>query len=282
MGKRGADSDIEMGDPEESESEAEGPGDSLMDEDDDKVESAPAFEVPQPARAANGRIKGKRGRNERVVAPEECRAHLRRLFHNEKIICALIYGRHGPFAPLSVDKLSFASADMFFMEVIPVTPTRFRPPAKMNDVLFEHPHNILLSKILNTCYRLRDLNDDLKQASDQSGDLDQKAQRNIMASLLESLIQLQVDVNSFIDSNKNPAPVRQGKLPPVGVKQGLEKKEGLFRKNMMVSPHSFLADLPSPYIIRASELTMQLGPSFLPMSTSNQMRLECHQYSQGN
>jgi DNA-directed RNA polymerase I subunit RPA1 len=34
--------------------------------------------------------------------------------------------------------------------------------------------------------------------------------------------------------------MRMGKLPPAGVKQGLEKKEGLFRKHMMVcllSPH---------------------------------------------
>ncbi|KAG6868169.1 hypothetical protein C0993_006837 [Termitomyces sp. T159_Od127] len=231
--KPDADLDIEMNDHEESGSEEEGPGDNLMNEDEDVVESVPAPEAPHPARAANGKIKGKRGRNERVMAPEECRAHLRRLFHNEKVMCALIYGRHGPFAPLSVDQLSFASADMFFMEVIPVAPTRFRPPAKMNDVLFEHPQNTLLSKVLNTCYRLRDLNDDLKKASAKSPDFDQKAQRNIMTSLLESLIQLQVDVNSFIDSNKNPAPLRQGKPPPVGVKQGLEKKEGLFRKNMM-------------------------------------------------
>ncbi|KAG6877242.1 hypothetical protein C0992_010468 [Termitomyces sp. T32_za158] len=233
--KPGADSDVEMNvdDPEESGSEEEGPGDNIMDEDEDEEESTSVLRAPQPARAANGKLKGKRGRNERVMAPEECRAHLRRLFRNEKIMCALIYGRHGPFAPLTVDQLSPAYADMFFMEVIPVAPTRFRPPAKMNDVLFEHPQNIMLSKVLNTCYRLRDLNDELKNASEKGPDYDQNVQRKIMASLLESLIQLQVDVNSFIDSSKNPAPTRQGKLPPVGVKQGLEKKEGLFRKNMM-------------------------------------------------
>ena len=56
-----------------------------------------------------------------------------------------------------------------------------------------------------------------------------------MGMLLEALVQLQVDVNSFMDSSKNPAPMRQGKLPPPGVKQGLERKEGLFRKHMMVS-----------------------------------------------
>ncbi|KAG6813000.1 hypothetical protein H0H92_014931 [Tricholoma furcatifolium] len=226
------DGDIEMSDAEESESEEEGEGDNLMDEDE-QDDTTPGRKSPQPARAANGKIKGKRGRNERVVAPEECRAHLRRLFRNEAAICALIFGRHGPFAPLSVDQLSFASADMFFMNVVPVAPTRFRPPAKMNGVLFEHPQNELLSRVITTCYRLRDINISLKEASQKTPDFDPQVQRNLMATLLERLIQLQIDVNSFIDSSKNPQPVRQGKLPPAGVKQGLEKKEGLFRKNMM-------------------------------------------------
>ncbi|KAG6916710.1 hypothetical protein DXG01_005659 [Tephrocybe rancida] len=223
------DSDIEMDDPEENGSEEEGEGDDLMEEDDEQEKNKGA----QPARAANGKIKGVRGRNERVVAAEECRAHLRRLFRNEVVVCALIYGRHGPFAPLSVDQLSFASGDMFFLDVIPVAPTRFRPPAKMNEILFEHPQNELLAKVMNTCYRLRDINIDLRAASQKTPDFDQAAQRSLMAALLERLIQLQIDVNSFMDSSKNPAPVRQGKLPPAGVKQGLEKKEGLFRKNMM-------------------------------------------------
>ena len=71
-------------------------------------------------------------------------------------------------------------------------------------------------------------------ASSKKPDSEQSLVHTITASLLEALIQLQVDVNSFIDTSKNPQVVRQGKLPPAGVKQGLEKKEGLFRMNMMV------------------------------------------------
>ncbi|KAJ7792387.1 hypothetical protein B0H14DRAFT_3499285 [Mycena olivaceomarginata] len=139
-------------------------------------------------RAANGKIKTTHGHNKRVVTPEECHAHLRRLFHNEAVMYLLLYGRHGPFAPLSTEGLSFATADMFFLDTVPVVPTRFRPTAKMGDKLFEHPQNELLEKILHT---------------------------------------------AFMDSSKNPAPMRMGKLLPAGVKQGLEKKEGLFRKHMM-------------------------------------------------
>lgn len=47
------------------------------------------------------------------------------------------------------------------------------------------------------------------------------------------MLNLQVCVNSLIDSTKNPMIVRGGKEPPAGIKQVLEKKEGLFRKNMM-------------------------------------------------
>ncbi|KAJ3001154.1 hypothetical protein NUW54_g6613 [Trametes sanguinea] len=148
-------------------------------------------------------------------------------------MCSLLFGRHGPLAPVNQNNLSLASADMFFLEVLPVSPTRFRPPAKMGEMLFEHPQNELLSKVLTTSYRLRDLNNNLRAASVKGSNVDEASRRRILQSLLDTLIQLQVDVNSYIDSSKNPTPIRQGRLPPAGVKQGLEKKEGLFRKHMM-------------------------------------------------
>ena len=184
-------------------------------------------------RTADGRVKSARGRNERIMAPEECRAHLRLLFANETTLCSLIFGRHGPLSPV-VDGLSVASADMFFMDVVPVSPTRFRPPAKMGETLFENPHNELLTKMLATSYRLRDLNAELRAASAKTDKTDDDSRRKLLGTLLETLVQLQVDVNSFIDSAKNTTRLRNGKLPPPGIKQVLEKKEGLFRMHMMV------------------------------------------------
>lgn len=219
----------------DSESELEDEGEPTYSDEEEELQ-APRLSKEDNSlpRAANGKIKTKRGRNERVMAPEECRAHLRRLFCNCPEICSLIFGRHGPFSPMNAAGLSLASADMFFMEVIPVPPTRFRPPATMGDTLFEHPQNELLAKALNTSYKLRDLNADLQAVAAKGSDINDGTRRRLLGALLEALVQLQVDVNSFIDSNKNPAPVRNGKLPPAGVKQGLEKKEGLFRKHMMV------------------------------------------------
>ena len=233
------DIDMEASETGQGEEKEDGEEDEEEEEDEDEGdgdEIAPKPKEPQLPRAANGKTKTSRGRNERVVAPEECRAHLRRLFTNEAMMCSLLFGRHGPFAPISKDQLSLASADMFFLDVIPVAPTRFRPPAKLGEVLFEHPQNELLSKVLNTSYRMRDLNLGLRDLSQKTGNVDEGARKTLMSALLDRLVQLQVDVNSFMDSSKNPAPVRQGKLPPAGVKQGLEKKEGLFRKHMMVRP----------------------------------------------
>jgi len=151
-----------------------------------------------------------------------------------------LFGRHGgtasSFTPSSSDL-----ADMFFMDVIPVTPTRFRPAARMGDEVMENAQNSLLSALIQTSRRIQDLNQRLiEQAKVENGEaimekVIQAEGNNAFALLLESLIKLQNDVNSFMDSTKNPTVMRQGKLPPAGIKQILEKKEGLFRKHMMVS-----------------------------------------------
>ena len=211
-------------------SESEGGDPTLSDEES---EGRPQREQENLDGATNGRTKKSRARSERVMVPEECRAHLRLLFANERTLCSLIFGRHGPLSP-TTNGLSVASADMFFLDVVPVSPTRFRPPAKMGETLLENPHNSLLTKVLTTSYRLRDLNAELRAVSVKSSSYNDDTRRKLLGTLLETLVQLQIDVNSFIDSGKNPVKLRNGKLPPPGIKQILEKKEGLFRMHMMV------------------------------------------------
>jgi DNA-directed RNA polymerase I subunit RPA1 len=215
--------------------------DDAMDTDegsgDDTAEAPIAAMV---ARTASGKVKGPRGRNERVITPNEARAHLRWLFTNESVICSLLFGRQGPYAPIIVTQqllstgLSPVSADMFFLDVVTVSPTRFRPASKMADKFFEHPHNELLAKIINTTYTLRDLSDQMKETTAKGASTTPEDQNRIFGKMLDGLIVLQADVNSFIDSSKNTGPLKRGKLALPGVKQGLEKKEGLFRMHMMV------------------------------------------------
>jgi DNA-directed RNA polymerase I subunit RPA1 len=167
----------------------------------------------------------------RVVPPMECRANLRMTFAKEQAICSLIFGRNGK-----------TSADVFFMEVISITPTRFRPASVMGDALFENPQNELLTKVIRTSHEIRRLSEALTVLTSKSAAIASGKERLLATdALMGSLIQLQVDVNSFIDSSKNPAVVGQGMLPPPGVKQALEKKEGLFRKHMMGKRVNFAA-----------------------------------------
>ena len=212
----------------------------------------------------------------RVMPPDECRANLRLLFEREAELCSLIFGRRGPFergyispegAGSAASKVSAsasssvlangASADSFFMDVIAVPPTRYRPASVMGDSTFENPQNELLSKVINTAAQVRDLNNALQRYTSKSAlenlppgssEEDLAAAEKAVAklrvqayeSLLGSMIQLQVDVNSFIDSNKNPQ-ANSGRPVPPGVKQGMEKKQGLFRKNMMGKRVNFAA-----------------------------------------
>jgi hypothetical protein len=255
--------DVVNADNEEEEGEdEEGPGD---------VTAPGAHEeepiLAEPARAVNGRVKGVRGRNERLLAPEEVRAHLRRLFRNEATICSLMYGRQGPYALINRDGLSPASADVFFIELLVVPPTRFRPPTKLGEQLFEHPQNELLTKVLNTTYRVRDVNEELRLAKVKDTETPADAMK-LLGQLLELMVALQNDVNSFIDSSKSTTPVRQGKLPIPGVKQGLEKKEGLFRMHMMVCSSTVMLSTPIYCANRANGSTTPPALSSHQMSTS--------------
>lgn len=209
-------------------------------------------EAATAATTATGRAK----QTERMMLPEEARAHLRLLFRREPRICALLYATHGPvatYSPTSRRGQPDVSADMFFMDVVPVPPTKFRPAAMMNGQTMEAAQNVLLTAILQQTFKVRDLSNDYAGAiataraeKERTEDpvvriMEEKnaleKQQKIYAQVIEACIGLQIAVNSLMDTTKNPAVVARGKLPPKGVKQILEKKEGLFRMNMMVRSH---------------------------------------------
>jgi DNA-directed RNA polymerase I subunit RPA1 len=112
---------------------------------------------------------------------------------------------------------------IFFLEVMPVAPSRFRPPMTMGDQQFEHPQNVFLTKIMN-------LNEQLQSAAADEADNGFSLQRKI-----QTWIQLQEVVNTLIDSSKS-----EKKNDTSGIRQLLEKKEGLFRKNMVRISFLFL------------------------------------------
>lgn len=122
-------------------------------------------------------------------------------------------------------------ANIFFLEVLVVPPTRFRQPQKLGDEVHENTQNELLARVLNTTMQIKDLNEQLLGLrKDMTGAAEER--RLVFNRLMNAFVTLQNDVNGVIDSTKNgnPASAQTG-LP--GIKQALEKKEGLFRKHMM-------------------------------------------------
>ncbi|EGG03566.1 uncharacterized protein MELLADRAFT_75289 [Melampsora larici-populina 98AG31] len=198
-----------------------------------------AMDLDTPNDTASGT---KKKQVERMILAEEARAHLRLLFQNESEICDLLYDTHGPAMQKENQSNSSATADMFFLDVIAVPPTKFRPAAVMGGQTLEAPQNLLLGAILMQTVKIRDLNEKLAAVSEKppNGALAQallivqkEQQKKLYSQILEGCIGMQIAVNSLLDSNRNPTVMAKGKLPPQGVKQILEKKEGLFRMNMM-------------------------------------------------
>ncbi|OBZ87405.1 DNA-directed RNA polymerase I subunit rpa1 [Choanephora cucurbitarum] len=192
-------------------------------------------------------VKGFNANGQRFMTPYEVRKQVQALFEKEGDITTLLYGARDPRIPSFIKKATY---HMFFIETLAVAPTRFRPPSVMGDKIFESPQNELLSGILKGSHLVRDLSDELQKVSDEEQSDKNKIER-VRTNFVESIINLQHAVNSFIDSTKNPAQVAQGQTNPPGIRQALEKKEGLFRKHMMGKRVNYAARSvisPDPFI----------------------------------
>lgn len=154
---------------------------------------------------------------QRYISSMEVRARLAELFHKEEELLNLLYNARP--ATKSSPK---ASADMFFLTCILVPPNRYRPEAKTDDSsIAEAQQNSLYKNILRSCSTIARTHTDL---SEGRGNIDR---------LHQACADLQEHVNSLIDKDKNPVQGAAAARNEDGIKQKLEKKEGLFRKNMM-------------------------------------------------
>lgn len=161
----------------------------------------------------------------KYVLSTEVRNILRNVFANEQLIMQKVFhSRPNVTAPVS--------PDMFFIHSLIVPPTRFRLPSKLGDEIHENAQNELLSNVLKTCVVIKELNDQISGlfTKDSAASLEQR--KLLFNRLMNSFVTIQNDVNTFIDATKNQN-ASGGKVPTPGVKQALEKKEGLFRKHMM-------------------------------------------------
>jgi DNA-directed RNA polymerase I subunit RPA1 len=172
-----------------------------------------------------------------------------------------------------------ANADgysVFFMRAIPVPPSRFRPPMIMGTMTVEHAQNHYLNKVLELNDRLRiafatvqgfdnvdeDADADAEDGNDGNDNNGNNAKittlskrmpmskDQVSARALSLWIDLQTTINCYIDSSKDPSAAAANNVPN-GIRQLLEKKEGIFRKHMMGKRVNFACRSvisPDPYI----------------------------------
>lgn len=177
-------------------------------------------------------------RGKSYLTPSQAREHLRRLWENEKETLTRIF----PF--LNIDFVNKSSddkscrLDVFFWETLIVTPNRFRPLRFMNGRSFEHYRTSALNELMLVAKSLQYALDNAKQ--DNSG--------NSIARFHAQWQRLQILCNRLYDAKMDNLPDNKA----VGLKQILEKKEGLLRKNMMGKRVNFAARsviTPDPFIM---------------------------------
>lgn len=201
-------------------------------------------EVPEDAGVSRGM---------KYMTPMHVYEHLRNLWKNEREVLDLIFAHNIPHAS-SLKKankkaettINVPDWRIFFTEVIAVPPCRFRPPSVFGDSSFDHPQNTYLTDIIRLSQKIVDLRQQSKASKNNSSSAkgDEKIEVIIdegsFAKLVETWVSLQQQVNYFYDSSSNTS-AGGGKIPPAGIKQILEKKEGLFRKHMMGKRVNFAA-----------------------------------------
>ena len=266
--------DMERSSDEESNSDSDG---STSNSDSDSDSDSDDDERREEKRKKRLTM-SKKERKEIYLAPSTVQRHLRLLWHFEWRALSIIWRHAAPgnaAQPLSAFRLTAQQGvDFFFMTTIPVCPSRFRPMNKMGDMTIEHPSNVYLKTILKVSDEMVHISGFGKKhtgkggdskdgsSSDSGTDSDSEsdgeepstvvggaARIKTSSDLAKLWIELQEAVNCLLDSSK--ASSRGAADIPLGVRQVLEKKEGLFRRNMMGKRVNYACRSvisPDPYI----------------------------------
>jgi DNA-directed RNA polymerase I subunit RPA1 len=166
------------------------------------------------------------------LTPIQVREHMRLLWEAENQILDFLYGVIQSNDLGRPQRIS--SFKQFFLDVIAVPPSRFRPMSRLGDKVFDHSQNVYLSEVIKSNNMLVEIRSQEKNSNVE--DKTKEAPEAMLKRLVNTWVTLQESVNNLHDSSKNP----KSKVMPPGIKQIMEKKEGLFRKHMMVSLICFI------------------------------------------
>ena len=210
--------DIDMQDgEEEDEPETHGA--------EDEIAMRNALETAAQSKAAD--IEDEEDDVQAYMTSTEVHAALTLLFDREQEVLSLLFGSQPG------EKRSRVFPEMFFITTVLVPPNRYRPLARQGpNQMMENSLNAVLSKIINAANDVRRISRESRRAK-----TDPNVRPRTLNDSLQAAIALQEAVNALIDA---PAPP-SGRVPDQGIKQVLEKKEGLFRMHMMGKRVNFAA-----------------------------------------
>ncbi|KAK6844312.1 hypothetical protein PG995_014422 [Apiospora arundinis] len=207
---------------EEQEQEEEEPSDEGEGEELDENGDVVMTDVAQ-----NSTKSKKEEPAQRYIGSSEVLSRLNLLFQKEQEMIQLLYNSK----PQSMQGTPI-SAQSFFIETVLIPPNKFRPEAMAaGGSLAESDQNSLYKLILNASSKIAQIHTEIYKAHNSSAEYAGRI-RDI-SELHEASAALQDAVNSMIDKDRNPVRGNAAKRQADGIKQKLEKKEGLFRKNMM-------------------------------------------------
>lgn len=156
---------------------------------------------------------------DKYMHPSEIQAQLNKTWKHHAALLEQILAVQGP--------------SIFFVQAVPVPPNRFRPPMHLGGMVVEHAQNMYLNQIMTQNELVR---------ANFVANQESKAHQN--------WIQLQTLYNCYLDSSKDPSAAAASQISP-GIRQLLERKEGIFRKHMMGKRVNFACRSvisPDPYI----------------------------------
>ncbi|XP_067312869.1 DNA-directed RNA polymerase I subunit RPA1 [Pseudorasbora parva] len=186
------------------------------------------------------------------LTPSIAREHVIKLWENEGFFLKhLISG-----FDLSKSETGF-NPEVFFLDLLMVPPSRFRPISRLGDQMFTNGQTVNMQSVLKDNLTVQKLlaliavenanavegaQTDIDECGDESPEIDQSFLMTIPGlTLTDKLynvwIRLQGHVNIVFDSDMDR--LNTEKFP--GIRQILEKKDGLFRKHMMGKRVDFAA-----------------------------------------
>uniref|UniRef100_A0A8C3JZU5 DNA-directed RNA polymerase subunit n=1 Tax=Calidris pygmaea TaxID=425635 RepID=A0A8C3JZU5_9CHAR len=202
--------------------------------------------VDEPAGIDESQL-GKRG----YLTPMTAKEYILALWKNEGFFLRYLFPGMDPH-----DGSGF-SPDMFFLDLLVVPPSRYRPVNRVGDRLFTNGQTVNLQAVMKDAKMIRKLLVFMakeqcqpikitEEGTQTTGENDEPLDHSVLTmisgqtiadKLYNAWIRLQSHVNIVFDSDMDKLVTE--KYP--GIRQLLEKKEGLFRKHMMGKRVDFAA-----------------------------------------